>query len=381
VVMHRDTTVGASSPLRDEADLGRTGTTGPGDDGVMCTDNTPAHHGHGAQVFHDFEPSVVFDLEPVDSVSVMTLMDNVTDVFMPDQGPARRWPLMSGGRRPSETMETGDVPDSLLAEHGFSVLVTVAKQGQQHRILFDTGTSPDGVVENMDRLEVDPSDIEILVCSHGHFDHTTGLDGLIRRLGRVNMPVLIHPHFWRRRRVALAGREPQEIPATSRRALIDAGFDVTDERQPSFLFERSVLVTGEVPRTTGYEPGFPPQQAWLDGSWEPDTLVLDDQALIVDVKDKGLMVITGCGHAGVVNICRYARRLTKDRPLYAVIGGFHLNGPVFEPLIPMVLDDLAAMNPDVIVPAHCTGWRAQHAMSARFGEAFVPNTVGTRFEL
>jgi 7,8-dihydropterin-6-yl-methyl-4-(beta-D-ribofuranosyl)aminobenzene 5'-phosphate synthase len=345
----------------------------------MCTDDTPAHH--GPQVFHDFEPSVVFDLEPADSVSVMTLMDNVTDVFMPDQGPAQRWPPLTSRRRPSATMETGDVPDMLLAEHGFSVLVTVVKQGHETRILFDAGVSPDGVIQNMDRLDVDPATIEIIVCSHGHFDHTAGLDGLVRRLGRVNMPVLIHPHFWRRRRVAIPGQEPQEIPTTSRRALVDAGFQVTDEQQPSFLFERTVPVTGEVPRTTGYEPGFPPQQAWINEAWERDTLVLDDQALIVDVKDKGLMIITGCGHAGVVNICRYARRLAKDRPLYAVIGGFHLNGPVFEPLIPSVLDDLGAMNPSVIVPAHCTGWRAQHAIGARFGEAFVPNTVGTRFEL
>jgi 7,8-dihydropterin-6-yl-methyl-4-(beta-D-ribofuranosyl)aminobenzene 5'-phosphate synthase len=197
----------------------------------------------------------------------------------------------------------------------------------------------------------------------------------------VNLPVLIHPHFWRRRRVAIPGRDPMEIPTTSRRALTDAGFEIVEERQPSFLFERSVLVTGEVPRTTGYEPGFPPQQAWGDNGWEPDQLVLDDQALIVDIKDKGLLVITGCGHAGVVNICRYARRLTEDRPLYAVMGGFHLNGPLFEPLIPIVLDDLSAMTPRVVVPAHCTGWRAQHAMGARFGEAFIPNTVGTRFEL
>ena len=147
------------------------------------------------------------------------------------------------------------------------------------------------------------------------------------------------------------------------------------------MFDRSVLVTGEVPRTTGYEPGLPPQQAWLGGRREPDPLVLDEQALIIDIKDKGLLVITGCGHAGIVNICRYARRLTKERPLYTVMGGFHLSGPIFEPLIPRVLDDLGALMPSVIVPAHCTGWRAQHAMGARFGEAFVPNTVGTRFQL
>ncbi len=349
----------------------------------MCTQDTPAGHLQhpDPQVLHDFEPRVVFDLEPVDSVTVTTLMDNVTDMFMPDQGPARRPPIGRQGRRPVATMEGGEAPTALLAEHGFSVLVTVSKNGSRHQILFDTGTSPDGVSENMARLEVDPSAIEAIVCSHGHYDHTTGLDGLIRRLGTVNLPVLIHPHFWRRRRVAFPGGDLQEIPSTSRRALAGAGFDVVEEGQPSFLFDRSVLVTGEVPRTTGYEPGFPPQQAWLAGRWEPDPLVLDDQALIVDIRDKGLVVITGCGHAGVVNICRYARRLTRERPLHAVIGGFHLNGQLFEPLIPRVLDDLAALAPAIIVPAHCTGWRAQHAIGARFGEAFVPNTVGTRFEL
>jgi 7,8-dihydropterin-6-yl-methyl-4-(beta-D-ribofuranosyl)aminobenzene 5'-phosphate synthase len=107
--------------------------------------------------------------------------------------------------------------------------------------------------------------------------------------------------------------------------------------------------------------------------------VLDDQALLVNVAGKGLIVITGCGHAGVVNICRYATRLTGEVPLHAVIGGFHLTGPLFEPLIPRVLADLADLHPDFLVPAHCTGWRARHAMSATFGEAYVPNSIGSRF--
>jgi 7,8-dihydropterin-6-yl-methyl-4-(beta-D-ribofuranosyl)aminobenzene 5'-phosphate synthase len=334
-----------------------------------------------AAVFHDVEPVFQVDLEPVDSVVVTTVMDNVTDLFMPDQGPARRVGLRSAQRRPSSLMENGDVPDALVAEHGFSVLVTVAKGNREHRFLFDLGASPDGVVDNMRRLEIDPASIEAVVCSHGHFDHTAGLDGLVRTLGRVNMPVLIHPHFWRQRRVLIPGMDPLEIPTTSRRALVEAGFDVIEQRQPSFLFERSVLITGEVPRTSGYEPGFPVQQAWTGHEWEPDPMVLDDQALLVNVRGKGLVVLTGCGHAGIVNICRYARRLSGDVPMYAVLGGFHLNGPLYEPLIPRVLDDLAEMNPQVLVPAHCTGWRAQHAMRARFGEAFVPNSIGTRFEL
>ena len=329
----------------------------------MCADGHPA-----SSTFHDVEPPFEIALEPVDAVTVTTVMDNVSDVFMPDQGPAKRFGIgdLDAHTKAAPILEGGQVFELPLAEHGFSALVEIAKGDDRHRLLFDAGTSPDGVVENMRRLSIDASSVEAIVCSHGHFDHTTGLDGLIRTLGPTNLPVLIHPHFWRRRRVTLPGREPLEIPTTSRRALEGAGFDILEDRQPSFLFQRSVLVTGEVARTTGYEPGFPVQQAWLDGAWTPDPLVLDDQALVVDVKDKGLVVMTGCGHAGVVNICRYAQRLVKERPVYAVLGGFHLNGPLFEPLIPRVCDDLAAMQPRVVVPAHCTGWRAQHALAARF---------------
>jgi 7,8-dihydropterin-6-yl-methyl-4-(beta-D-ribofuranosyl)aminobenzene 5'-phosphate synthase len=99
------------------------------------------------------------------------------------------------------------------------------------------------------------------------------------------------------------------------------------------------------------------------------------------VGDKGLVVITGCGHSGIVNIVRYARKLTGIDRVYAVIGGFHLNGPLFEPIIPATCQALAEMAPAVIVPAHCTGWRATHALAATFPDAFIPNSVGTRFEL
>jgi 7,8-dihydropterin-6-yl-methyl-4-(beta-D-ribofuranosyl)aminobenzene 5'-phosphate synthase len=345
----------------------------------MCTD-------HGAvrppatAVLHDVEPTTIFDLEPVDAVVITIVMDNLTDALMANTGPARRF----AGRLPARDaplMAGGQVADALIAEHGFSALVTVSKAGREHRILFDAGTSPDGVVENMRRLDIDPGDIEVIVCSHGHPDHTAGLDGLARVLRPANMPVLLHPDFWRQRRLLIPGREPRELPATSAAALLAAGFEIVEDRQPSFLFGRSVLVTGEVARTTGYEPGLPPQEAWLDGSWQADPLVLDDQALIVNLAGRGLVVLTGCGHAGVVNIARYARVLTGGQPLHALIGGFHLGGPVFEPIIGPVMDDLEAMRPGVLVPGHCTGWRAQHAMAARFPDAFVPSSVGTSISL
>jgi 7,8-dihydropterin-6-yl-methyl-4-(beta-D-ribofuranosyl)aminobenzene 5'-phosphate synthase len=345
----------------------------------MCFDESPAHNPH--RVLHDVGPVEVIGLEPVDAVTVTTLMDNSLDLFMPDQGPARRvGPSMKPARKCS-LMADREVPDALVAEHGLSMLVTVTKGGHDHRLLFDAGATPDGALENMRRLEVDPTSIEAIVCSHGYFDHTAGLDGLLRVLGPSRMPVVIHPHFWRRRRAMFPGRDPQELPTISPTALRETGFEIIEDRQPSFLLDGAVLITGEVPRVTGYEPGFPFQQAWLEDEWRPDPLVLDDQALIVNLRDKGLIVLTGCGHAGVGNISRYARRLTGDLPLHALLGGFHLNGPLFEPLIPQVLDDLGALDPQVLVPAHCTGWRAQHAMAARFGDAFVPNSVGTRFQL
>lgn len=112
-----------------------------------------------------------------------------------------------------------------------------------------------------------------------------------------------------------------------------------------------------------------------------DPLILDDQAAIMNVVGKGLVVITGCGHAGIVNIVRYAQKLTGVEPVYAVIGGFHLGGLLFEPTIAPVCDALAEMNPQVIVPAHCTGWKAVHALASRFPAAFIQNSVGTSFEL
>jgi 7,8-dihydropterin-6-yl-methyl-4-(beta-D-ribofuranosyl)aminobenzene 5'-phosphate synthase len=327
----------------------------------------------------------VLPLEPVDELSVLTVCDNAMDMLLPDQGSARRLTMAGMGRQApmlaAPAMEGGKAADAPLAQHGFSALVQVRKGGQVHRLLFDTGVTPDGCAGNLRRLGHDPADIEANVCSHGHFDHTTGLSGLIGRLGRANMPVLIHPEFWTRRRLAIPGAEPFELPTTSRRGLAEAGFDVIEQARPSFLLDGSVLITGEVDRTTEFEKGFAVHQAWRGESWQPDPLILDDQALIANVAGRGLVVLTGCGHAGVVNICRYAQRLTGVDKLYAVIGGFHLSGLLFEPIIDDTVDALERLAPDVIVPAHCTGWKATHAIARRLPGAFIQNSVGTTFQL
>jgi 7,8-dihydropterin-6-yl-methyl-4-(beta-D-ribofuranosyl)aminobenzene 5'-phosphate synthase len=313
-------------------------------------------------------------LEPVDHVRLTTLVDNMSDLLLLDQGPAKRFGVLSLAgmpRIPEPLFEQGETVEALHAEHGFSMLVTVQRGDRRSHLVFDTGMTPNTMVDNMRRLGVDPGDVEVVVLSHGHFDHTTGLDGFVRSVGRPNIPVVIHPGLWTRRRLNIPGIDPIELPTMSKRALIDAGFEIVEQREPSLLFDRSVLITGEVARTTGFETGMPFHEALHDHGWEPDPLILDDQALIVHVRDAGLVVVTGCGHAGIVNIVRHAQRLTGVDQIYAVIGGFHLNGPLFAPVIKPTVDALAELAPQVIVPAHCTGWDASHAIAARLPDAFI----------
>jgi 7,8-dihydropterin-6-yl-methyl-4-(beta-D-ribofuranosyl)aminobenzene 5'-phosphate synthase len=308
--------------------------------------------------------------EPVDALTVTTLVDNVSDILLTDDGPARRAPFALA--------TTGNV---LRAEHGFSALVTITKGERTTRVLFDAGITPDGMVENMRRLEISPGDIDVIVLSHGHWDHTTGMHGLAAALGRAELPVMIHPEFWTRRRIAIEGREPLALPATSRGALEGAGFAIVEREQPSFLLDGSLLVTGEIDRTSGFERGASPaHQAERPGGWERDPLILDDQAIVARVRGRGLVVLTGCGHAGLINTLRHVQRLTGEDHFHAVIGGFHLSGSYFEPIIAPTCDALSDIAPDYIVPTHCTGWRAIHAIAARFPDAFIQNSVGTRLE-
>jgi 7,8-dihydropterin-6-yl-methyl-4-(beta-D-ribofuranosyl)aminobenzene 5'-phosphate synthase len=328
----------------------------------------------------------VVELEPVDRVEITILMDNLTDALLVDQDAVARinWPKAMLGAlptAPSRVSPESGVPDALIAEPGFSALVRVEKAGRERTLLFDTGVSPGGMVENMRRLAIAPSDVEVIVLSHGHWDHVTGMEGMVRALGRTQLPVMIHPEFWSRRRIRFPGLDPAELPATSRSALEDMGFAIVEERQPSFLLDGAVLITGEVDRTTPFETGFRGHEALRDGEWRADPLILDDQALVLSLGDRGLVVLSGCGHAGIVNTVRYARRLTGQDAVAAIVGGFHLSGPMFEPIIEPTVDALAELSPSLLVPAHCTGWRAVHRLATRLPEAFVMSTVGTTITL
>ena len=113
----------------------------------------------------------------------------------------------------------------------------------------------------------------------------------------------------------------------------------------------------------------------------PDPLVLDDQALVANVRGKGLVIVTGCGHAGAVNIIRHAQRLTGVPRLHALLGGLHLSGAYFTPVIGPTVHALTELAPDLLVPGHCTGWRAQHTLAAALPDSWVPGSSGTRYHL
>jgi len=317
-------------------------------------------------------------LEPVDEVVITTLVDNVFDGLLAGSEGVRRAPMGSGAVAAPQ-FEGGRTSPGLRAEHGFSALVAVRRGGTTTRLLFDTGISPDGMVVNADRLGVDLRDVQGAVLSHGHFDHTGGLTGLA---GRGPLPLTVHPLIWTRRRLAVPGAEPAELPTLSRRALEADGFAVIERREPSLLVDGCVLITGEIDRTTDYERGMPPpHQAWDGGSWRHDPVVLDDQALVVHVRGRGLVVLTGCGHAGAVNTVRHALRLTGVARICALLGGLHLSGPAFEPVIRPTVQALTDLAPDLLVPGHCTGWRAQHALAAALPEAWVASSSGSSYTI
>ena len=320
-------------------------------------------------------------LEPVDELLVTTLVDNVYDALLAGDERTRRVPINVATTAAPE-FDGGRTAVGLVAEHGFAALVTVRRGGTTTMLLFDTGLSPDGMLTNADRLGVDLTAVQGVVLSHGHFDHAGGLAGLGRRFGGRRLPMVVHPHSWTRRRQAVPGKDPWEMPTLSPRALNGEGFTVVERREPSLLVDGCVLLTGEVDRTTEFERGMPPaHQAWDGRAWAHDPLVIDDQALVVHVRGRGLVVVTGCGHAGAVNIARHAMRLTAVERLHGLIGGLHLSGPAFEPVIGPTVAALTELDPALVVPGHCTGWRAQHALAAALPAAWVQGSSGTTHRL
>lgn len=310
-------------------------------------------------------------LKEVDRVEITTVLDNFIDVLLPGSETVKRVSLGPDW----VTKET------LIAEHGFAAIVKVSAGNTGDSILFDAGLSKNGLTHNLDVLDGKPKEFHTIVLSHGHADHTRGLMGLVERLGARKMPLLLHPDALLERKVVFPDGHEINLPPPDHRVLSHEGIELIQERAPSYLLGGLIMVTGQVHRSTDFETGFPIHHAKVAGHWQPDPMIHDDQAVVVNLKDKGLVVLTGCGHAGVINTIRHAQKLTGVKRVHAVMGGFHLSGAIFEPIIGPTVAALKQISPQMVVPAHCTGWRAMHAIAREFPEAFVQNSVGTRFVL
>lgn len=319
---------------------------------------------------------MVLPLEPLDRLEVLILVDNVSDALLPGrEGAVARRPWGPAVANP--LLDAPAVASAVVAEHGFACLVTAQRGERRHRLLFDAGLSSLALVHNLERLEVDPREIEAVALSHGHFDHTGGLAGLVERLRR-DLPLLVHPDAFRQRRSNPPSGRVLPLPPPSRSALEGAGFRLHLDRGPHVLFDGLLALSGEVPRLTEFEQGYPYFEYLDGGRWEPEPHLMDDQAVVARVRGLGAVVITGCGHAGAVNIARRALDLTGETRLAGLIGGLHLQ-PLGFFAIPETVAALAELEPGVVAAGHCTGFEAQRQLAEVLPDAFVVNAVGTTY--
>jgi 7,8-dihydropterin-6-yl-methyl-4-(beta-D-ribofuranosyl)aminobenzene 5'-phosphate synthase len=311
-------------------------------------------------------------LRMVDRIEVTTLVDNYVDVLLESTDLVTRPPRAKNGEIPLNT---------LLGEHGLSLLVKVYQGGETHTVLFDTGYTGIALFHNAELLGIDLEEIEALVLSHAHMDHTGAVNVFLDRIGRA-VPLVLHPEaFHYPRFLVLKSGERQRFPRTLVKAEIERrNLEILESKAPLLIAGDAILVSGEVERTTDFEKGIPYAYMEKNGEEVKDTF-LDDQALILNLKGKGLVVISGCSHSGIVNTVFHARKTTGVERVYAVLGGFHLSGPTYEPILENTIQALKEIDPKILIPMHCTGWNTIHLLAEVFPSATLLNSVGSRFTL
>ena len=310
-----------------------------------------------------------FEIQEVDKVEILTLQDNYFDALSGDnnQVVSRAIPLKG--------ME---IKNTLLAEHGFASLVTVTTGDRSRSLIFDFGFSDFGAAFNAEALSLNLSSVELLVVSHGHLDHVGGLKNLVDMVGKKGLDLILHPVAFRRSRYMKLSEELKfNFPPFTREQVAEAGANVVEHTEPYPLLDGAVLFLGEIPRKTEFEKGAP-NVFYLDEGKEKCDPIEDDTAIVVKVKGKGLVVLSGCAHSGMVNTVNYARELTGVDKIYAVMGGFHLTGPAMAPVIEPTIKALKEINPDYIVPTHCTGRNATLKIEKEMPDQFIVNMAGTK---
>jgi 7,8-dihydropterin-6-yl-methyl-4-(beta-D-ribofuranosyl)aminobenzene 5'-phosphate synthase len=310
-------------------------------------------------------------LKKAAETTITTIIDNYIETLLPSNERVKRAPLTKGNVR----------RHPLLAEHGFSVLVELVGDSTPHSVLMDFGVSNIGVPHNIKVLEIDLDKIEAFVVSHGHHDHVGAVAEVLGALSRKPRPVVVHPDaFMNTRFHKFADGKEVPIPCLKKGVIEETGNETIDGTSPVLLASDYILALGEIPRVNDFEKGMPSAYYEKGGKILKDH-IMDDKGIVLDIKDKGLVVITGCGHAGIINTLRHAQRVTGVERIYSVIGGFHLIGNIGEAIIKRTIEEMKKIDPEVIVPCHCTGLKAIQAFEKAFPEAFVLNASGTTIHL
>ena len=227
-------------------------------------------------------------------------------------------------------------------------------------------------------LGVDLKEVEAAALSHGHSDHTGGMAKMTELIGKPNLPLVVHPAAFKSPRYIKFGEDFKiNFPKLTRDMVKLAGLSVIETEKPYPMLDDTILFLGEVPHATDFEKGWPLPHCQKDGKeeWDP---IEDDSSIVINLKDKGLVILSGCAHAGIVNTVSYAQKVTGVDKIHAVMGGFHLSGPLFEPIIDRTTQELQKLNPTYVIPTHCTGRKAIMEMEKQMPQQFILNMAGTK---
>jgi len=307
----------------------------------------------------------------VDRLEIYVVIDNYIDDALPESPGVRRHRLGRNGKLPI---------NSFLAEHALCLLLTATIGSRRIQLVLDAACSPEALPHNLAFGQVDLSGAGEVVISHGHEDHMGALPQLLREM---SCPARVYAHptsFYTPRYYRTDDGELRLEPAFERDWITSAGAELIETAGPTFAGEGVFLITGEIPRKSGFERALPGSVMEVDGRLVPDPIA-DDQAVVVFVRDHGLVVLTGCAHAGVINTVHYARQLTGCDEVHAVVGGFHLAGDPFRPALQPTVDALTEISPRLLIPMHCTGVEAKDLIHRRFPGRTVVSGVGSTFVL
>jgi len=302
-----------------------------------------------------------------EKIVITVITDNYTDALRPHYKIARR-------------PATSPLEDIMHAEHGLSYHVETVVNAQSHSFLFDFASFFPGVNRNIELLKIDLKRIEALALSHDHLDHQAALVELLKAKRAeipLGIPFYVGENFFVGTYVRPPGGKVDSLLALKREDVEGIGLvKIVEVRTPSPIVQGAYL-TGRVEQVTDYER-IPPIFVSKKGDQFVQEDFIGEQAIVFNAKGKGLVVLSGCAHRGIVNTVRHAQKMTGIEKVHAVIGGFHLTGAKPE-LIQRTVADIKAIRPDYIVPTHCTGYEAIAAFAREMPDQFILNTAGTKY--